>query len=105
MGNWKPLLSEVKGWSRDIQQMGLAAWGDLDPDARRRLESWSPAARRFWESDFPAHRSGIVQAWIWHYLDDNLFSFATDAEEESLVKSSSKVWTHVRGLRRELDGK
>lgn len=85
--------------------MGLIAWEDLDLDARRRLESWTPAARQFWESDFIACQEGIVQAWIWHYLDDNLFSFATDAEEGSLVKPSSPVWQHVRGLRRELDGR
>ncbi|SPQ25716.1 1a95b422-4dc1-4a86-9963-5e7186f50c9d [Thermothielavioides terrestris] len=40
-----------------------------------------------------------IRAWIWHYLDDNLFSFAASAD---LVRFASPVWDHVRALRHHL---
>lgn len=47
----------------------------------------------------------MIRAWIWHQLDDNLFSLAGDAREEDLVQLSSATWEHVRTLRQDLDGK
>ncbi|KAK3291030.1 uncharacterized protein B0H64DRAFT_446828 [Chaetomium fimeti] len=102
-GCWKPLTTQVRLLAESMRQAGLVKWQDLSPDTRGRLESWSPVAQELWESDFLAHREGIVQACIWHYLDDNLFSFAPDLEERVLVKPSSPVWEYVRGLRRELN--
>ena len=102
---WKQLTGELRVWTELLQLMGLVEWQSLSPETRGLLESWSPVAQQFWESDFVAHREGILLACIWHYLDDNLFSFAPNSEEEALVEPSCPVWEHVRGLRRELNGK
>ncbi|KAH6844717.1 hypothetical protein B0I37DRAFT_167305 [Chaetomium sp. MPI-CAGE-AT-0009] len=103
LGCWKQLITRVRVLAESMQRWGLVQWQELSPDTRGRLESWSSVAQELWESDFVAHREGIVQACIWHYLDDNLFSFAPDLEESVLVKASSPVWEHVRGLRRHLN--
>jgi hypothetical protein len=102
---WKELTRHVRIWSETLQLMGLVEWQAMSPETRGMLESWSPVAQQLWESDFVAHREGIIQAFIWHYLDDNLFSFAPNLEEKALVEPSCSAWEHVRGLRRQLNGK
>ncbi|KAH6627433.1 hypothetical protein F5144DRAFT_575827 [Chaetomium tenue] len=64
--------------------------------------SWSPVAKQLWESDFLDHKKVMPQAWIWHYLDDYVFSFAGN-QQDGTLKLRSPVWEHVRALRRDLD--
>jgi hypothetical protein len=45
----------------------------------------------------------MVRAWIWHYLDDNLFSFGGGTQGQPLVALSSPVWEHFRALRQEFN--
>ncbi len=105
-GRWKALHGGVSGRATSIQALGLAPWDELEPRTRERLKTWSPVAKQLWESDFIGHRQAIVRAWIWHYLDDNFFSFSGgDALPDTLVQFSSPIWEHVRALRRDLDGK
>jgi hypothetical protein len=85
--------------------LGLAPWGELAPATRERLMMWSPVAKQLWESEFEGHREALVRAWIWHYLDDNFFSFSGGgAPDGALIEFESPVWEHVRALRRDLDG-
>ncbi|KAH6856104.1 hypothetical protein B0I37DRAFT_301827 [Chaetomium sp. MPI-CAGE-AT-0009] len=102
-GCWEPLTGLVKLQARDLRRLGLARWEDLATETRERLSSWSPAARKLWESDFLCHNEAMVRAWIWHYLDDNLFSFAGGTQEQSPIPLSSPVWENFRALRREFN--
>ncbi|KAH6632293.1 hypothetical protein F5144DRAFT_489514 [Chaetomium tenue] len=102
-GRWGSLVTKVKGQARALRQLGLAPWNELAPETKERLSSWSPVAKQLWESDFTEHRDAMVRAWIWHYLDDNLFSFAGGIQEQSLVPLSSPVWEHFRAFRRDLN--
>lgn len=104
MGRWNRLRSEVRLLGEDLQKRGLPPWQSLDPEVQSRLSSWSPVAEQLWGSDFLAHREAMVQAWIWHYLDDYLFSFAGN-QQDGTLELRSPVWEHVRALRRDLDGK
>jgi hypothetical protein len=103
-GCWAPLTTRVGSQAQAIQRLGLRPWRNLGRSVQTRLKSWSPAAKQLWQSDFIAHREAMVRAWIWHYLDDNLFSFAGAAQDGTLVPLSSSTWEHVRALRRDLDG-
>ncbi|KAK3896770.1 hypothetical protein C8A05DRAFT_39680 [Staphylotrichum tortipilum] len=86
-----------------VRLTGLARWDDLPPVARDIMSEWSPVACQLWESDFDVHQDGLVQAWIWHYLDDNIFwSAGATGAAEGLAPCASPVWEHVRALRREL---
>ncbi|KAK4234782.1 hypothetical protein C8A03DRAFT_46961 [Achaetomium macrosporum] len=100
---WKSLLSSVGRVSRCIPKLGLAPWDMLSPHVQERFGQWTPDAKRLWESDFGWHREALVRAWIWHYLDDNIFSFSPSAGAGELVKCSSPVWEHVRLLWQDLD--
>ncbi|KAK3294348.1 uncharacterized protein B0H64DRAFT_433529 [Chaetomium fimeti] len=102
-GGWETLATMVIVQAGTVRKLGLARWEDLTPETREKLSSWSPAARQLWESDFLAHHEAMVRAWIWHYLDDNLFSFAGGAQGQSLVALSSPVWEHFRAFRRDLN--
>jgi hypothetical protein len=68
--------------------LGLAPWGELAPATRERLMTWSPVAKQLWESEFEGHREALVRAWIWHYLDDNFFSFSEGAAHPTAPSSS-----------------
>jgi len=106
-GGWGSLPVEVGVEAYRLRKLGLARWRDLDPSTRERLQTWSPVAEQLWESDFFRHREGLVRAWIWHYLQDNLFSFSAVATgpPDSLLECSSPVWERVRALHRDLTGK
>ncbi|KAK3305069.1 uncharacterized protein B0T15DRAFT_574513 [Chaetomium strumarium] len=99
-----PLRGSVPEVAMDMVRRGLAAWDTLHPTVRERMSRWSPLARQLWDSPFPDHQEAMVRAWIWHYLDDNIFSFSGDAQGDELVPCASPVWEHVRALRRALDG-
>jgi hypothetical protein len=101
---WDGMRGVVHGFAGHVQRLGLAPWDDLRTSTQDRLNKWSPVARRLWESDFRGHPRALVRAWIWHYLDDNFFSFSPDANADDLTNCSSKAWEYVRGLRRELQG-
>ena len=103
-GGWKLLRVQVGLLGEHLRKWGLIPWQYLDPEVQSRFISWSPVARQLWESDFVAHREAMVQAWIWHYLDDYIFSFA-GSQRDGPLKVRSPVWEHVRTLRRDLDGK
>lgn len=47
-------------------------WDKLKPDDQAKLNRWTPDARLLIESEsgYPP----IFQAWIWHILDDGVFS-------------------------------
>jgi hypothetical protein len=99
-------MASIIRQSKTIQALGLAPWAELQPRVQRRLTKWSPVAKELWESEFVELREALVRAWIWHYLDDNLFSFSGgDEDAGELVETSSPAWDCVRGLRRHLDGK
>lgn len=103
---WDPVRGGILSLARQLQMGGLLArWDELQPMAKEKMLRWSPVAREFWESDFPEHRQAVVQAWIWHYLNDNLFAIAADVQSADLFPCSSPVWEHVRALRQKLDGR
>jgi hypothetical protein len=102
---WVPVSNEVKSLATQVQNFGLAPWSELPPAIRESMNLWSPVAQQLWESDFDSHREALVRAWIWHYLDDNLLSFSGDVPSAEYPPCASPVWTHVRALLRELDGK
>ncbi|KAK4040413.1 hypothetical protein C8A01DRAFT_46227 [Parachaetomium inaequale] len=102
-GCWTPLTTRVGLQAESIQRLGLTPWRDLSRSVQTRLKSWSPTAKQLWQSDFVAHRKAMVRAWIWHYLNNFLFSFVGDAQDEVLVPLSSSTWERVRALRRDLD--
>jgi hypothetical protein len=104
MGCWELLRAEVRLLGGYLRKWGLLPWQSLDPEVQSRFSSWSPVAKQLWKSDFLAHPEAMVQAWIWHYLDDYLFSFA-DNQRDGTLELRSPVWEHVRALRRDLDGK
>ncbi|KAK3296461.1 uncharacterized protein B0H64DRAFT_170728 [Chaetomium fimeti] len=101
-GCWKLLRVQVGLMGEHLRKWGLIPWQNLDPEVQSRFSSWSPVAKELWESDFLAHPEAMVQAWIWHYLDDYLFSFAGN-QQDGALKLRSPVWEHVRALRRDLD--
>ncbi|EAQ88769.1 predicted protein [Chaetomium globosum CBS 148.51] len=101
-GYWEPLRTEVRLLGGHLQKWGLLPWPSLDPEVQSRLSSWSPVAKQLWESDFLGHQKAMVQAWIWHYLDDYVFSFAGN-QQDGILKLRSPVWEHVQVLRRDLD--
>lgn len=102
---WTCLQTGVFGIVHFLRKAGLARWDKVPPAARDRMSEWSPVARQLWESDFEEHQDGLLQAWVWHYLEDNIFwsAGATGAVEE-LAPCASPLWEYVRGLRRELHG-
>jgi hypothetical protein len=104
-GGWGPLRERLQRLANDMPSLGLAPWDRLSPQVRERLEQWTPDARALWESDFRCHQVAMVRAWIWHYLDDNLFAFSPSAGAGELVKCSAPVWEHVRLLWQDLDDK
>ncbi|KAK4239130.1 hypothetical protein C8A03DRAFT_32811 [Achaetomium macrosporum] len=93
------LVGDVPARAQEIYRLGLASWDDLSASTKQRMLTWSPVARELWESDFVMHREALVRAWIWHYLDDTLFTGRTD----NPVKCSCEAWEHLRALRLELD--
>jgi hypothetical protein len=100
-----PLSGSIRSTAGSMRVLGLAPWGELAPATRERLMTWSPVAKQLWGSEFEGHREALVRAWIWHYLDDNFFSFSGGgAPDGALVEFGSPVWEHVRALRRDLDG-
>ncbi|KAK4149243.1 hypothetical protein C8A00DRAFT_19041 [Chaetomidium leptoderma] len=99
---WNNLGGGVRSQASQLEELGLAPWDELQPMVRERFTRWSPVARQLWESEFVDHRNSLVRAWIWHYLDDNLFSFSGGEDPGALVPFSP-VWEHVRALRRHLD--
>ncbi len=103
-GHWESVQAEAGSLLAELGMAGLAPWDDLPAAARDKLSRWSPVARQLWESDFVEHRLGLVRAWIWHYLDDNIF-WSADAAHDDLVPCASPAWEHARALRRELHGK
>jgi hypothetical protein len=101
-----PTVSLIVRQAETIQALGLAPWAELQPAVRQRLTRWSPVAKELWESEFVEVREALVRAWIWHYLDDNLFSWrGGDEDAGQLVRTSSPAWECVRSLRRHLAGK
>jgi hypothetical protein len=104
-GCWNAVCGGVMARAGAIRALGLAPWDMLSPPVRERFKRWTPVAQNLWESDFDDHREAMVRAWIWHYLDDNLFSFSPSAGPGELVSCASPVWEHVRLLRRDVDGK
>lgn len=47
-------------------------WEQLTPEEQKKLKSWAPNAEHLIKSD--RGRSALFQAWLWHILDDNIFS-------------------------------
>lgn len=76
MGPGSHLSSSVRETVASVQALGLVPWDELSPNTRERLETWTSVAKELWESEFAEHREALVRAWIWHYLDDNFFSFS-----------------------------
>lgn len=102
---WISLKIGVAGIVHNLRVAGLARWDKLPPAARDRMSEWSPVARQLWESDFEEHQDGLLQAWVWHYLEDNIFwSAGATGVLEDLAPCAFPVWGHVRALRRELHG-
>lgn len=79
-GGWQPHLSMDKTWERlsgcisSLVQIPKTtqAWDSLCPDIQKKLRSWTPKAEEFWGSELGAQK--LFMAWIWHILDDNIFS-------------------------------
>ncbi|KAI1160931.1 hypothetical protein F5B18DRAFT_654130 [Nemania serpens] len=54
------------------QYFRLTAWDTVMPDDQARLKCWTPNAKLLIESE--RGYSLIFQAWIWHIIDDGVFS-------------------------------
>ena len=102
---WKPLSGGIPNLARFLREYGLAPWKELPPVVRERMSLWSPVAQHLWESEFEEHQEALVRAWIWHYIDDNLLSFLEDDSSGEPLHCAAPVWSHVRALYRELDGR
>lgn len=100
----QPLCGGVYRVAAGMQECGgLTPWDELPLAVRDRMAQWCPTARQLWESDFEEHPHALLQAWIWHYLDDNFLSFSPNVPESELPQATP-LWHHVRGLMRAIDG-
>ncbi|KAM7202007.1 hypothetical protein V8F33_003014 [Rhypophila sp. PSN 637] len=51
----------------------LEAWDTLPDEVKRRLDKWAhdeTFLKSIWTSEHTDHRWAILEAWIWHYLQD-----------------------------------
>lgn len=78
---YQPVRLEVHWWLKMlatyIQRSAMhsfkfASWEALGTDTQEKLSSWSVNAKGMLESVL--HQRYLYEAWIWHILDDNLFS-------------------------------
>ncbi|KAK3297942.1 uncharacterized protein B0H64DRAFT_458567 [Chaetomium fimeti] len=103
VGAWSTLKVRIDIAAERLERFCLARWRDLSPSVREKLESWSPAARELWESDFAKHQEALVQVWIWRYVEETLFFFSNStASPDGDAACCSPVWEHVRTLTRDL---
>jgi len=86
---WKELAGFIKVAPMTFQ--ADASWENLEADTKAKLTSWSPHAKQMLESGLRG-RDPLYAAWIWHILDDNLFS-ATGACK---LSSNSEWWESYR---------
>ena len=68
-------------------------WAQLSPDEQSKVKAWAPRAEQFMESQ--RGRQALFQAWLWHILDDNIFS-ANPSTKWQGVKDTMMPW-HLVG--------
>ena len=68
-------------------------WAQLSPDEQSKVKAWAPRAEQFMESQ--RGREALFQAWVWHILDDNIFS-ANPSTKWQGFKDTMMPW-HLAG--------
>lgn len=76
---WSLLILRINGGAMAF--MSDASWENLGADTQNKLSSWCPKAKKMLESS-PWQWPLLHRAWIWHILDENLFS----------AMGTGKVW-------------
>ncbi|KAI2607910.1 hypothetical protein GGR54DRAFT_643839 [Hypoxylon sp. NC1633] len=64
-------------------------WAQLKPEEQKKVLAWAPKAERLMDST-PGRRA-IFQAWLWHLLDDMIFS-ANPSTKWPAVDDTWAVW-------------
>lgn len=64
-------------------------WEQLTPEEQKKLKSWAPNAEHLIKSD--RGRGALFQAWLWHILDDNIFS-AEPSEKWQGMGDKMAIW-------------
>jgi hypothetical protein len=70
--NWEILTCKIR-WVSEMYLAPRVPWSSLGPDTRDKLLLWTPKAQQFLDSDDEEARV-VFEAWIWHVLDDYVFS-------------------------------
>ncbi|KAK4035250.1 hypothetical protein C8A01DRAFT_38272 [Parachaetomium inaequale] len=60
-------------WVLELYLAPRVPWSSLGPDTGDKLLLWTPKAKQFLDSDDETARV-VFEAWIWHVLDDHVFS-------------------------------
>lgn len=60
------------------ERFQATAWDEINPKDQARLDCWTPNAKLLIESE-RGHKA-IFQAWIWHIIDDGVFSADPDTK-------------------------
>jgi len=69
---WRHLINDIEYLSEFCFPEQIS-WETLTPAVQEKLIRWAPKAKQYLESG-PQRSRLIFEAWIWHILDDNIFS-------------------------------
>lgn len=82
-----------EGISKTIQYIAVNAftttWEQLTPEEQKKLKSWAPNAEHLIKSD--RGRQALFTAWLWHILDDNIFS-AEPSKKWQGMEDKMAIW-------------
>lgn len=76
-----------------VAEFSSVTWARLSPDEQSKVKAWAPKAEQLMESR--RGRKALFEAWVWHILDDNIFS-ANPSTKWQAVKDTTMPW-HLVG--------